>query len=223
MCTTTCRTAVWPLCRCECNYENHGVEKMTALTAPVPRHWSEGRGIGSDPSGGGTSSPEFGSPLFGVDLLHIESWLEAHRVFRDEVPRLVRLATPAGESERQGTAAHAACTVLVSVVMVLEKVDDLRAWVVDGTADALSTAATTMIQARLGGDAAARLEPLVAAVCAYIVDAALPELPLVDSEVLMALRLAAVVACPDLDDHADVVEHCVRPLVTTLVEDSDLT
>lgn len=195
---------------------------MAALTAPVRRDWSAGRHRGPGRAQARASVPDVGSPLFGVDLLHIESWLEEHPAFRDDVANLVRLATPAGESGGQGAASHAACTVLVNVVMVLEHVDDLRERMVDGTADALTNAATAMIRARLGSDAAARLEPLVAAVLAYVVDAALPEFSLVDPEVLMALRLAAVLACPDPDDHADVVSHCLHPLVTTVIESSGL-
>lgn len=222
MCTTTCRTATWARCRCECDYANHGMSMMTPLAAPVPRRLSAGRRGGSGQDQAGPSNGDPGAQLFGVDLLHIESWLDDHPVFRDEVAHLVHIAGSPEESAGGNIESHLACTVLVSVVMALESVDLLREHAVDGIAGTLSDAAMASVRVSLGSETSDQLEPHVAAVLAHVVDAALPGLALVDPEVLIAARVAAVLACPDPDEHAEVVDHCVHPLVTTVIDGSGL-
>lgn len=222
MCTTTCRTATWARCLCECDYANHGVSMMTPLAAPVPRRWSAGRRGGSSQDHGGPSNVDPGAPLFGVDLLHIESWLDEHPVFRDEVAHLVQIAGSPDESAGGNAESHLACAVLVSAVMALEGMERRREHAVDSIAGALSDVAMASVRTSLGSETADQLEPHVAAVLAHVVDAALPGLALVDPEVLIAVRLAAVLACPDPEEHAEVVDHCLHPLVTTIIDGSGL-
>lgn len=222
MCTTTCRTATWARCRCECDYANHGMSMMTPLAAPVPRRLSAGRRGGSGQNQAGPSNGDPGAPLFGVDLLHIESWLDDHPVLRDEVAHLVHIAGAPAESAGGNIESHLACTVLVSVVKALESVERLREQAVDGIAGALSDVAMARVRACLGSETADQLEPHVGAVVAHVVHAAMPGLALVDPEVLIAVRLAALLACPDPDDHAEVVDHGVHPLVTTVIDGSGL-
>ncbi|GEA81578.1 hypothetical protein [Cellulomonas uda] len=166
-------------------------------------------------------APDSGPPLFGVDLDHIESWLDEHPELRAEVVDLVLLASGRGSAGDQGTAAHVACTVLVSVVRALSAIELVQDRVVGSIADAVKDAAMSTMRECCGSTMAEGLEPVVADVAVRAVDAVVPELGLVEPELLTALRLAALLACPDPQEHTAVDEHCRRSLALAVVESEE--
>ena len=232
MCTTTCRSATWPRCRCDCGGANHSSDVLSLLfngyrrfgpdlpprRSPVassardqrtrPHAWSDVR-------------------LIGLDLDDLETWLDQNPSRHAQVTALVEAASaadsPRGRSA-DGQEPHVVCALLVSVVIALEQVEELRARVVDDLAAALTTMALSAVRSAgpLPEPLDTTTEHALAATTRHVVDlvvsAVWPGTLAVNPVTLQNLRIAAILTCPDTDAHREVRDHCVAELAVALLD-----
>lgn len=194
MCTTTCQSARWPTCRCECRGAYHGrtsphgfMEVLIVLPMSTDQ--------GAD------------------ELAHLVA-RAAEETLGDATHDRACLAP--GET-------HLFCTVLAALVMVLEAPHTA----VDAALDRIANETTAMVTDRLrdrGSELGAEGTALLRAAVGQLVRRSADLLGLgglAEPASIDQLRLAAVLLCPDPEGHAEVREHCLRPLDVTILRPDD--
>jgi hypothetical protein len=205
MCPIHCRTAASPPeeCRCTgCHRANHGQDHLAFFQGVLLTRADCG-----DPAQ--TLTPEDVAQLITdlPDWIHDETGTQAIQWLLAQ-----GLADPERGSGGGGGGhlqTHALCSAIVLLVRAVEASDNALKTAADYAAKVLTQTSIASFVPGTGKTPAERLFVELAGIAA---SRAAPALLGVDT-FLTQIRLAAILVCPDPDEHPDIVKHCLQPLV----------
>jgi hypothetical protein len=131
-----------------------------------------------------------------------------------EAPRLFAPDPEAARDIKRELTDHTWCGVLVALIQSIEHINKA----VDFVADTVKRALKEAVSRRFGDGLPALLARQVVELIVDKVWAALTTLieahfPLLGADSLRALRILALFACPSVEQHQDVYEHALQPLM----------